>query len=317
MQNFANVSQRGASSRFGVEKMPLSDIIIIMQIENLPKNKFPELLKQIPDPPKSLRIVGELPAENNPDIKYLCVVGSRRYSQYGKEVCESLIDGLRGYPIAIVSGLALGIDGIAHRAALNAGLKTVSIPGSGLCEKNIYPSAHKELAKEIVESGGCLLSEFVDTWHPRLESFPQRNRIMAGMSHATFVVEAELKSGTLITSKYAIEYNRDVFTVPHSIFSKTSEGPHMLLRLGATPITQSSDIVTALGLRPKEELFETRDYSECSTDEKEVIEILREPMSRDEIIRMLEKPVYVTQTILATMEIKGLIVEQMGEIHLV
>ena len=91
----------------------------------------------------------------------------------------------------------------------------------------------------------------------------------------------------------------------------------MLLRLGATPITQSSDIVTALGLRPREELFQTRDYSDCSTDEKELIEILREPMSRDQIIRLLGKPVYVTQTILATMEIKGLIVEQMGEIHLV
>jgi DNA processing protein len=286
-----------------------------MNIEDLSKKNFPELLKQIADPPKSLRIVGELP--NNPEIKYLCVVGSRRYSQYGKEVCEHLIEGLRGYPIVVVSGLALGIDSIAHRSALNAGLKTVAVPGSGLSEKVLYPSAHRGLAREIVESGGCLVSEFADTWKPRLESFPQRNRIMAGMSHATFVVEAELKSGTLITSKYAIEYNRDVFTVPHSIFSKTSEGPHMLLRLGATPITQSSDIVTALGLRPREELFQVRDYSGCSTDEKELIEILREPMSRDQIIRLLGKPVYVTQTILATMEIKGLICEQLGEIHLV
>jgi len=284
-----------------------------MKIENLAKEKFPPLLLQINDPPKSLRIVGELPQTE----KYLCVVGSRKYSQYGKEVCEHLIAGLHGYSITIVSGLALGMDSIAHRAALEAGLPTIAVPGSGLGEKFIYPSTHRELAKEIVENGGALISEFADDWRPRLESFPQRNRIMAGMSHATFVVEAELKSGTLITSKYAIEYNRDVFTVPHSIFSKTSEGPHMLLRLGATPITQSSDIITALGLRPREELFSVRDYSDCSTDEKELIEILREPMSRDQIIRLLAKPVYVTQTILATMEIKGLIVEQMGEIHLV
>ena len=136
------------------------------------------------------------------------------------------------------------------------------------------------------------------------------------MSHATLVIEAELKSGTLITSKYAIEYNRDVFTVPNSIFSKTSEGPHMLLRLGATPITQPSDIVSALGLQPHDNLFEHRDYSDCSTDEHEVIKLLSEPLSRDEIIRQLEKPVYVTQTIIATMEIKGLIEEVMGEIHL-
>ena len=284
-----------------------------MKIENLSKENFPPLLNEINDPPKSLRIIGELPA----DTKYLCVVGARKYSQYGKEVCEHLISGLRGYPITIVSGLALGMDGIAHRSALNAGLRTVAVPGSGLSEKVLYPSLHRGLAQEIVESGGALISEFEDDWKPRLWSFPQRNRIMAGMSQATFIVEAELKSGTLITSKYAIEYNRDVFTVPHSIFSRTGEGPHMLLRLGATPITQPSDIVTALGLRPREELFEMRDYSECSTDEKELIEILHEPMSRDQIIRILKKPVYVTQTILATMEIKGLIKEEMGEIHLV
>jgi DNA processing protein len=136
------------------------------------------------------------------------------------------------------------------------------------------------------------------------------------MCHATFVIEAELKSGTLITSKYAIDYNRDVFTVPHSIFSTTGQGPHMLLRLGATPITNSEDIITALGLRSNTELFSSKDYSDCSTDEREVIDLLHEPLSRDEIIRRLNKPVYVTQTILATMEIKNLITEVMGEIHL-
>ena len=288
-------------------------IILFMKIENLAKQNFPPLLSQINDPPKSLRIVGRLPQTE----KYLCVVGSRKYSQYGKEVCEHLIAGLSGYSITIVSGLALGMDSIAHRAALEAGLPTVAVPGSGLSEKVLYPAAHRGLAEKIVNSGGALLSEFDDDFIATPYSFPQRNRIMAGMSHATFVVEAELKSGTLITSKYAIEYNRDVFTVPHSIFSKTSEGPHMLLLLGATPITQASDIVTALDLRPREELFQVRDYSGCSTDEKELIEILREPLSRDQIIRLLQKPVYVTQTILATMEIKGLIREEMGEIHLV
>ena len=283
-----------------------------MQIKDLPKKDFPKLLLEINDPPKSLRIIGELPKTE----KYLCVVGSRKYSDYGRAVCENLIEGLRGYPITIVSGLALGMDAIAHRAALKTGLKTVAVPGSGLDPKVLYPSSHRRLAEEIVEAGGAMISEFEDNFKPFPYSFPQRNRIMAGMSHATFVVEAELQSGTLITSKYAIEYNRDVFTVPHSIFSKTSEGPHMLLRLGATPITQSSDIVTALGLRPREELLQVRDYSDCSTDERELIDILKEPLSRDEIIRRLGKPVYVTQTILATMEIKGLIEELMGEIHL-
>jgi DNA processing protein len=283
-----------------------------MQIRDLDKKDFPALLLEINDPPEKMRIVGELPQTE----KYLCVVGSRRYSEYGREVCEKLIEGLRGQPITIVSGLALGMDAIAHRSALRAGLKTIAVPGSGLGEKALYPVTNRILAEEIVESGGALLSEFPDDWLPRLWSFPQRNRIMAGMCHAVLIIEAELKSGTLITSKYAIEYNRDVFTVPNSIFSKTSEGPHMLLRLGATPITQSSDIVSALGLKVHEDLFNKRDYSECSTDEHEVISILKEPKSRDEIIRLLNKPIYVTQTILASMEIKELIQESMGEIHL-
>ncbi len=283
-----------------------------MQIRDLHKKDFPPLLLEINDPPKSLRIVGELPKGE----KYLTVVGSRKYSDYGRSVCEKLIEGLRGYPITIISGLALGMDAIAHRAALRAGLKTIGVPGSGLGEKTLYPTTNRMLAEEIVESGGALMSEFPDDFRPRLYSFPQRNRIMAGMSHAVLVIEAELKSGTLITSKYAIEYNRDVFTVPNSIFSKTSEGPHMLLRLGATPITQSSDIISALGLDPHENLFEKRDYSKCSSDEHEVINLLSEPLSRDEIIRRLGKPVYVTQTIIATMEIKGLIEESMGEIYL-
>lgn len=283
-----------------------------MEIRNLDKKDFPPLLLEINDPPKSMRIIGELPQTQ----KYLAVVGSRKYSEYGKVVCEKLIEGLRGYPITIVSGLALGIDSIGHRSALRAGLPTVAIPGSGLSDKVLYPPSHKKLAEEIVESGGAIMTEFEDDCPSYPSNFPQRNRIIAGMSDATLVIEAELQSGTLITSKYAIEYNRDVFTVPHSIFSKTSEGPHMLLRLGATPITQSSDIVTALGLNPHEDLFQKRDYSDCSTDEHEVINILNEPLSRDEIIRRLGKPVYVTQTIIATMEIKGIVGEVMGEIHL-
>lgn len=284
-----------------------------MQIRDLPKKDFPPLLKEINDPPKSMRIVGELPQTE----KYLAVVGSRKYTEYGKAVCEKLIEGLSGYSISIISGLALGMDSIGHRSAIKAGLPTIAIPGSGLSEKVLYPSSHIQLAKQIVEKGGCLLSEFADDHRPFPFDFPQRNRIIAGMSHATLVIEAELKSGTLITSKYATEYNRDVFTVPNSIFSKTSEGPHMLLRLGATPITQSSDIVSALGLQLHENLFEKRDYSECSSDEHELINLLNEPLSRDEIIRRLNKPVYVSQTIIATMEIKGLLKEEFGEIHLV
>lgn len=282
-------------------------------ISTIKTKDISELLPQIPECPSTLRIQGKFPVRE----KYLAVVGSRKYSEYGKAVCEQLIEGLRGQSVCIVSGLALGIDGIAHRAALKAGLATIAIPGSGLGEKVLYPSTHRGLRDSIIEKGGCLLSEFEDDFRATLWSFPQRNRLMAGLSHATFVIEAELKSGTLITSKYAIDFNRDVFTIPHSIFSKTSEGPHMLLRLGATPITSSADIIAGLGLKQTDTLFEKRDYSDCSADELEVVEILSESRSRDEVIRMLEKPIHVSQTILAIMEIKGLIEETLGEIHLV
>lgn len=282
-----------------------------MEIRNLEKKNFPKLLNHIPDPPKQLRIIGQLP-ENQ---KYLCIVGSRKYSEYGKAVCQKLIDGLKGYPITIVSGLAIGMDSIAHLSALKNKLKTIAVPGSGLSEKVLYPSTNKSLARKIIEDGGALISEFDDDFKATSWSFPQRNRIMAGMSDATLIIEAELKSGTLITSKYAIEYNRDVLTIPHSIFSKTGTGPHMLLRLGATPITSPEDIIQALGLKTKES--KKQDYSMYSSDEMEIVEILKEPRSRDEIIRLLDKPVYVTQTILASMEIKGLLKEEMGEIHLI
>ncbi len=282
-------------------------------ISTIKPKQISKLLPEIPECPKTLRIQGEFPVRE----KYLAVVGSRKYSEYGKAVCEHLIKGLAGQSICIVSGLALGIDAIAHRAALAAGLATIAVPGSGLSEKVLYPSSHRGLAQTILEKGGCLISEFEDDFIATHWSFPQRNRIVVGLSHATFVIEAELKSGTLISSKYAIDFNRDVFTIPHSIFSKTSEGPHMLLRLGATPITQSADIIAALGLKTTDTLFEKRDYSDCSADELEVVDILSESRSRDEVIRMLEKPIHVSQTILAIMEIKGLIEETMGEIHLV
>src|SRR5207244_3743848 len=126
-----------------------------MVIRDLHKKDFPPLLLQIPDPPKKMRIIGELPQTE----KYLAVVGSRKYSEYGQAVCQKLIEGLHGYPITIVSGLALGIDSIGHRAALSAGLPTVAIPGSGLSDKFLYPPSHKKLAYEIVDSGGCVMSE--------------------------------------------------------------------------------------------------------------------------------------------------------------
>jgi DNA processing protein len=284
------------------------------EIETLVGEEIPEMLREIPDAPEKLYVQGVLPSSTT---KILAVVGSRKYTQYGKDVCEKLISGLRGYDICIVSGLALGIDSIAHRAALDAGLKTIAVPGSGLHESVLYPSSHKQLAEKILEAGGALISEFEPKFRATPYSFPQRNRIMAGMSHAVLVIEAEIKSGTLITSKFATEYNRDVLTVPGSIFSKNSEGPNILIRLGATPVRNSEDILEAFGFKIDEEPKNLElKYSDCSDDELLVIKILTEPMTKDELIRALKMPVSKASTIISIMEIKGLIKESMGEIRL-
>ncbi len=289
-------------------------------IEILGKNELPKLVREIPDPPKQLFMRGRLP---NPNSKFLCVVGSRKNTKYGKEVCEKLIGGLRGYNIVIVSGLALGIDSIAHESALTAGLLTVALPGSGLSWNTLYPRANYHLAKRILLSGGALLSEFENNFRAVSYGFPIRNRLMAGMSHAVLVVEAELRSGTLITSRLATEYNRDVLTVPGSIFSKKSEGPHMLIRLGATPVRNSEDILAALGFalpetpdKHSQTLFPTRTYENCSSEEKKIVSLLTNPMNRNDLVAA--SGLNITSAIIAisTLELKGLIEETGGEVRL-
>src|SRR3989344_2850683 len=181
------------------------------EIKTLNKKDWPPLLKQINDPPKTLNYAGQIP---DYERKFLCVVGSRKYTSYGKEVVNSIISDLRGFPITIISGLALGIDSIAHRTAMKNGLPTIAVPGSGLSPRALQPQSHLRLAEEIVRSGGTLMNEFDPNFKATHWSFPQRNRIMAGLSNATFVIEAEKKSGTLITARLAIDYNRDVLTLP-------------------------------------------------------------------------------------------------------
>ena len=284
-------------------------------IRELTLGEIPKQLFQIPQPPKKLFIRGELPSA---ETKLLCVVGSRKYTSYGRDVCQKLIAGLRGYNIAIVSGLAMGIDGLAHEAAIEAGLITIAMPGSGLAADCIHPVAHLGLARKILESGGCLISEFEPNFKATAYSFPQRNRLAAGLSQAVLIIEGEVKSGTLITARLATEYNKDVLTIPGSIFSKTSEGPHLLLRLGATPITTSEEILLALGIEPKNSDPKNLEleYDDCSEPEKKILTILREPMSKDDLLEQLGLPVSEANTLLTVLELKGLIYESLGEIRL-
>ncbi len=281
--------------------------IIKLKPEEIPKPLF-----EIPHPPMTLYIRGKLPPQ---DYIYLAVVGSRKYTSYGREMCERLIRGLKGYPIVIVSGLALGIDSIAHQAAIDTGFITMSFPGSGLSDSVLYPRNNVTLAHKIIETGGCLLSEKEPDFRALPASFPQRNRLMAGISKAILIIEAEEKSGTLITARMALDYNRDVLVVPGSALSPNSKGTNRLIREGATPITTSNELLEALGFDISiDERTDEEKYADCTKEEKIILEILREPMERDELIRESKMNTKDANTLLSLMEVKELIKEELGEI---
>lgn len=276
--------------------------------------QLPPALREISDPPKILYLEGVLPAEN---YTYLTVVGSRRYSRYGQEAAEELITGLAGYPIAVVSGLAIGLDTIAHRAALAAGLPTIAVPGSGLDRSVLHPPSNRRLADKIVEAGGALLSELEPMAPAGVHTFPRRNRLMAGLAKAVLIIEAGAKSGTLITARLALDYNRDVLAIPGSIFAPTAFGTNQLIRQGATPITTSAELLLALGFEPKPGLKSTA-AENLSPAEQAVIKLLSvEPLSHDDLIRRLKLSPNEANALLSLMEIGGLIKETLGEIRLV
>lgn len=287
-------------------------MIMDTSIRKLTTKEFPEALLEIPKPPKQLYIRGTLPPEN---MICLAVVGSRNATSYGRAACERLIEGLAGYPICIVSGLALGMDGIAHRKAIDIGLPTIAFPGSGLSDNALYPASHLVLAEKIISSGGALLSEYEPETVGAIWTFPQRNRLIAGMARAVLIVEAKEKSGALITAQLALDYNRDVLAVPGSIFSEYSRGTNKLIKGGATPIHNSYDILRTLGFTPSDNVSDEAKLADCSPEELEVLKLLYEPKTRDDLIREMDMPTADAQTRLALMEIKGVISEDVGYIR--
>jgi DNA processing protein len=245
----------------------------------------------------------------------MTVVGSRKHTDYGAEACRTLIRGLAGLPVVIVSGLALGIDSIAHRSALDCGLLTIAVPGSGLDESTLYPAAHLNLAREILESGGALVSPFPDDTPGAPWTFPVRNGIMAGISRVTLVIEADIKSGTLITSSRATDLSRDVLALPGSIFSPQSEGPNQLIRDGATPITCADDLREALGfgIQKKMKLSPTAPANNLSSDEQRLMSILEgTTLSRDDLFTKFGGDISAFNALVSSLEIKGLVIESSG-----
>jgi len=275
-------------------------------IKELPATEFPKRLLEIPQPPETLNYRGQLPDK---ELKLLSVVGSRKYTSYGKQVVDSLLSGLREYPVGIVSGLALGIDSLAHESALQNNLYTLAIPGGGLDDSVIYPATHKRLAGRILESGGGLLSEFEPTFKATNWSFPKRNRLVAGISHATLLIEAAEKSGTLITARMATDYNRELLVVPGSIYSKNSAGVHQFMKLGATPVTTAKDILDVLHIEEElEPLKEALSLPATNSPEAKVLSLLNEPLQRDDLIRALNMSTTEASQLLMMMELNGQIV---------
>ncbi|HHT2834347.1 DNA-protecting protein DprA [Klebsiella aerogenes] len=200
--------------------------------------RYPPQLRAIDDYPGALLVCG------NVDLlcsRQLAIIGSRAHSWYGAQWGKSFSEALAQYGLTITSGLAMGIDGIAHRGALAATGKTIAVLGNGLSD--VYPHRHRALAKQIVESGGALLSEFPLSAPPLPGNFPRRNRIISGLSAGVLVIEAALKSGSLVTVRCALEQGRDVFALPGPIGNPGSEGPHWLIKQGAVPVTAPEEIL--------------------------------------------------------------------------
>ncbi|PJA00180.1 DNA-protecting protein DprA [Candidatus Kaiserbacteria bacterium CG_4_10_14_0_2_um_filter_50_16] len=283
-----------------------------MDIRELEREKWPAQLLEIPQPPERLWVRGTLPPE---ETKLLTVVGSRAMTRYGQEACEKLIIGLAGYPVSIVSGLALGVDTCAHKAALSAGLHTLVVPGSGLADDVLYPRSNRGFAKEILKAGGGFISEYAPDQSSRVYYFPERNRIMVGLSDAVLLIEAGQKSGTLITARLASEYNRELLCVPHRIGDPHAFGGHLFIRLGATLVTESLHILEALKISPRLPAQACEAPSDLEDIELVIWNMLEEPKTRDEILRGSDTNVGELLTALVALELRGLIKEEFGAWH--
>jgi DNA processing protein len=273
------------------------------------EDAYPEALREIPDTPKRLYIEGALPEET----VFLAVVGSRKMSAYGKRVCQQLIAGLSGAPVCIVSGLALGLDSVAHEASLSAGLPTVAVLPSGLSDSAIYPAAHRGLARHIVEAGGALISEYEPEERPRHWTFIARNRIVAGLCKATLVVEAPERSGALVTARLALDYNREVMAVPHPLGSETGAGTNALLRRGATLVRNAEDILDSLNLQPSTMILPSAP-ADLSPDEALLYDILSEAREKADLPELCALPQQRINAAISMLVIKGIVREELGKL---
>ena len=273
--------------------------------------QYPSLLRQIDDAPPVLYLYGKLTAA---DQFTLAVVGTRNSSTYGQQVTQRMVTELARGDVTIVSGLALGIDTIAHTAALDAGGRTIAVLACGL--DIIYPPDNRKLAHRIVESGqGVLMSEYPPGMRPDGNNFPARNRIISGLSLGVLVVEAPGRSGALITAGFALKQGRDVFAIPGSILSSRSAGVNKLIQDGARPVMDVRDIIESLNLFMIPRQMEMQTILPDNDEEKKLLELLsHDPMHIDDLIRESDLPAHEVISVLTIMELKGMI-KQVGSMQ--
>lgn len=266
---------------------------------------YPHLLKELPDPPALLFVRGNLQALTRLPI---AMVGARKTTPYGERAAATLARELCDANASIVSGLALGIDACAHRAALEAGGHTVAVLGSGCDDASVYPRANYPLARAILAANGALVSEHLPGTPALPYHFPQRNRIVAGLCRATVVVEAGATSGALITAHLALDYNREVLAVPGSIFSLASGGTNKLLRLGAAPATSAQDILEAVGADASAQPRLAIPATPLNPAEEEIMRHLgSEPQHVNTLARLTKLDTAGLNATLSVMEIKGIV----------
>lgn len=277
---------------------------------------YPQLLKEIPSAPYILYIKSSEEINFN-ELTMLSIVGSRKPTPYGIQIASSISQKLSQLGVTIVSGMALGIDALAHKGALQSNQKTIAILGSGLDDKNIGPQSNFPLSRKIIDNG-ALISDYPIGVGASRFTFPARNRIMAGMTTGTIVVEAERKSGSLITAYLALDFNREVFAVPGSILSELSQGPNYLIKSGAKPITSISDILEELNLEKIKSQSETKTAIPLSENEKIILSKLKGgPIHIDRIAKLSKLGISTASSILTILEMKGIVKNLGGQNYVI
>ncbi|MCK4912483.1 MAG: DNA-processing protein DprA [Candidatus Omnitrophica bacterium] len=281
----------------------------VVTIEN---SKYPKLLKEIPSYPKRIYYKGSW--DTSIFENCLAVVGSRKMTTYGKQITTKLVSEISNAGITIVSGFMYGIDATAHKAALNVGGKTIAVMPCGI--DMVHPQHQKSLYNEILENKGLVISEFEGSFPPAVWTYPKRNRIVAGLSKATMVVEAGEKSGSLITAGLAKNYKRRLFVVPGPLTGLNSQGILQLIKNGADIVTSSKDVLASYDTIQFEFPKVSSRLLRLNSVEQAVLEELQhEPMGIDEISRFVKTSVAKVGTILSFMRLKGILLEEKGKYY--